>query len=129
MGTAAIDARGIQPLQADLDRIDAVHSVKDLAAALSRNSSELSKWLRARVRPMARRSGHVVLTGRQDSKNSKEVIVSISGGGISLPEREYYFKDDARSREIREQFLQHVAKMFELLGQRPRRAPLPPPRL
>src|SRR5258707_2081507 len=104
MDTAAIDGRGIQPLQTDLDRIDAVHSVKDLAAALT----EFQRIVLA--------VGPVFLTGGQDLKNSKEVIVNITGGGLSLPEREYYFKDDAPSREIREQFLKHVAKMFELLG-------------
>ena len=66
--------------------------------------------------------GPAVLIGLPDRKNSEEVIATIGAGGLSLPERDYYFKDDAKSREIRDEFLKHVAKMFELLGQTPESA-------
>jgi putative endopeptidase len=117
MDTAAIDARGLQPLQADFDRIAAVHSVQDLAAALI----EFQRIVKRDSRQLLA-IGPVVLTGRQDSKDSTEVIVNITEGGLSLPEREYYLKQDARSREIRDRFLKHVARMFELLGYEPERA-------
>jgi putative endopeptidase len=117
MDTAAIDARGIQPLQPDLDRIAAMHSAEDLAAALTE-----FQWIVKRDSRESLTVGPVVLTGRQDSKDSTNVIVNVTEGGLSLPEREYYFKQDARSREIREQFLKHVARMFELLGQKPESA-------
>lgn len=117
MDTAAIDARGIQPLQPHLDRIAAVHSVKDLAAALT----EFQRTVMASaVGPTA--IGPVGLMALPDFKNSKEVIANITAGGLSLPERDYYFKDDAKSREIRGKFLKHVAKMFEIMGEKPETA-------
>lgn len=50
----------------------------------------------------------------QDSKNSAEVIAEVDQGGLGLPDRDYYFKDDARSKAIREKYVAHVQKMFEL---------------
>ena len=38
---------------------------------------------------------------------------------LSLPDRDYYFRDDAATKTIRDAFLQHVAKMMELLGDTP----------
>ena len=40
-------------------------------------------------------------------------------GGLGLPDRDYYTKDDPKSKEIRERYLQHVQKMFELMGDSP----------
>ena len=47
------------------------------------------------------------------------MIVGIDQGGLGLPDRDYYTKDDPKSKEIRERYLQHVQKMFELLGDSP----------
>ncbi len=44
------------------------------------------------------------------------MIVGLSQDGLGLPDRDYYTKDDPKSKEIRERYLQHVQKMFELLG-------------
>ncbi len=52
----------------------------------------------------------------QDEKNSSEVIAGAEQGGLGLPDRNYYTKTDAKSKKIREQYLAHVQKMFELLG-------------
>ncbi len=109
MDTAAIDARGVAPLQHDFARIAAVQSVEQLAtllASLQRTSN----------------IGPVGLRGGQDLKNSKDVIINIGGAGLSLPDRDYYFKDDPRSKEIRDKFLVQVAKTFVLLGDAPESA-------
>ncbi len=106
MDTATIDARGIKPLQADLDRVAAIQSTKDLVAALT----ELNRTLSI---------GPFGLADMPDLKNSKAVIAAIAVGGLSLPDRDYYFKDDARSKLIREELLKHVSKMFQLLGEKP----------
>ena len=42
-------------------------------------------------------------------------------GGLGLPDRDYYLKDDDKSKEIRAKYVAHVAQMFELLGDTPRR--------
>ena len=51
-----------------------------------------------------------------DFKNSKMAIAIVGQGGLGLPDRDYYVKDDDRSKQIREQYVAHVAKMFELAG-------------
>ena len=56
---------------------------------------------------------------QQDPDNSDAMIVDVAQGGLGLPDRDYYTKDDAKSKEIRERYLQHVQKMFELLGDPP----------
>lgn len=55
----------------------------------------------------------------QDMKDATEQIAYVDQGGIGLPERDYYFKDDAKSAETRKQYVAHVQRMFELLGDSP----------
>ena len=55
----------------------------------------------------------------QDMKDATKVIAQVDQGGIGLPERDYYFKDDPKSVELRKQYVAHVQKMFELLGEKP----------
>jgi putative endopeptidase len=57
-----------------------------------------------------------------DFKNAKQVIAQADQGGLSLPDRDYYVKDDAKSVELRKQYLQHVTNMFKLLGDSPDKA-------
>lgn len=52
----------------------------------------------------------------QDSKISSKNAVTIWQGGLSLPDRSYYFDNDTRTREIRNKFQEHLAKTFVLLG-------------
>jgi putative endopeptidase len=55
-------------------------------------------------------------SANQDAKDSTQVVGSASQGGLGLPEREYYLKQDDKSKQLREAYVKHVAKMFELLG-------------
>ena len=52
----------------------------------------------------------------QDFKNSAEVTFEVYQGGLGLPDRDYYTKTDDKSKTIRDEYVKHVAKMFELLG-------------
>jgi putative endopeptidase len=109
MAEDQINAAGAQPLAAEFARINAI---KDQKAFLSEV---------ARLHTM----GVNVMFGdgsEQDAKNSAEVIESLGQGGISLPNRDYYFKDDEKSKNIRAEFLKHVTNMFTLLGDDPARA-------
>jgi putative endopeptidase len=54
--------------------------------------------------------------GSPDLKNSSMVIASAGQGGLSLPNRDYYTKEDAKSKEVREKFLEYSKNMFKLLG-------------
>ena len=52
----------------------------------------------------------------QDFKDSTQVIAQLDQGGLGLPERDYYFKTDAKSVELRTKYELHVRRMFQLLG-------------
>ena len=58
----------------------------------------------------------------QDQKDSTKQIAMTGQGGLSLPDRDYYLTDDARSKTIRDQYLAHVKRMFVLLGDTPEQA-------
>lgn len=58
----------------------------------------------------------------QDFKNSSEITAGVFQGGLGPPDRDYYTKTDDKSKMIREQYLKHVVKMFELMGDEPAKA-------
>lgn len=103
MDEEAIERAGMQPIAEDLGRIDALGD----AAALP----PLLAWLhRRRVFPA------FLATVLPDAKDSHATLLQLQQGGLGLPDREYYLKDDDRSREIRERYVAHVALMLGLLG-------------
>ena len=57
-----------------------------------------------------------------DRKDSSRYLAAIVQGGLGLPDRDYYFLDDERSKRLREGYRKHVANMFELLGDAPENA-------
>ncbi len=59
---------------------------------------------------------------QQDQKDSSKQIAGTGQGGLTLPDRDYYLADDPRSQKIREQYVEHVEKMFALLGDSPEKA-------
>jgi predicted metalloendopeptidase len=103
MDTAAIDKKGIAPLQPELDRINAMNSNEDVAAEL--------------IRLHLVGVGALFNFGAQpDAKDSTRTIASLNQGGLSLPDRDYYLKTDPKSVEIRQRFVEHIQKMFQLAG-------------
>src|SRR6185436_2562714 len=58
-------------------------------------------------------------SSEQDAKDSANMIAGIDQGGLGLPDRDYYFKTDEKSVEIRTQYLTHLQRIFALLGQEP----------
>ena len=109
MDEKAIDARGTAALKPDLDRIAALKNKKDLAEVLAH-------LFRSGASPFFN------FGSEQDAKDSTKVIAAIGQGGLGLPDRDYYFKTDAKSVEERKQYVAHVQKMFELLGSSPAEA-------
>jgi putative endopeptidase len=103
MDTTAVEAAGTKPIEPELLRIAQMKGAVDLQA----ETAQLQK------------SGYGVLFAfgsRQDAKDSTQVIASAAQGGLGLPDRDYYLRDDEKSKKLREAYLQHVAKMLELLG-------------
>jgi putative endopeptidase len=106
MDSARIQEQGIEPLRAELDRIAALRSRVDLLDVMA----------------LFRTYGVDPLYGMNvglDDKNSAQYVVFLSQGGIRLPDRGYYFGDEASTRRIREEYPRHVAAMFRLLGDDP----------
>jgi putative endopeptidase len=54
-----------------------------------------------------------------DAKDSAMVIAQMGQGGLGLPDRDYYLKDDDKSKKIRDEYLEHVSKTLQLLGDSP----------
>ena len=104
MDEPAIEAKGLKPIEAQLDQIRALSDKKQLAAEVARLHGAGSGAL-------------FDFGSGQDFKNSSEVIAQFDQGGLGLPDRDYYFKTDPKSIEIRDQYLAHVQKMFELAGE------------
>ena len=107
MDTATIDAAGIKPLQADLDRIAAVASVDDLVRCVADAHSHIGGPL----------FGGFIYA---DLKDNSRIRFYLSQGGLSLPTRDYYF--DEKYAKSRAAFVVHVAKMFVLAGETPEAA-------
>jgi len=103
MDTAAIDASGIKPIAADLD---AIHKIKE--------SSELQPLL-ARLQQTG--SGYLFnFDSTQDLDDSTQVIAEVEQSGLGLPERDYYTRTDDKSKQLRADYVAHIAKMFALAG-------------
>ncbi len=104
MDETSIEKAGGKPLQPLLDEIAGLKSIRDLPPVLA----------------------HLHLSGvnalfdfdsSQDYADSSREIAFASAGGLGLPDRDYYVKTDAKSKELRQKYLDHVAKMFQLLGE------------
>lgn len=103
MDTAAVEKAGLNPLQPEFDRIERIQSIEDLQKSLSRLHSFGTNVF-------------FNLVANSDEKDSTIVIANLYQGGLGLPDRDYYTGQDARSKEMRQEYLKHLGKMFELQG-------------
>jgi putative endopeptidase len=103
MDEKGIEAKGIAPLKPEFDRIAAIKDKSELAEVVARSHAlGLTSLFN--------------FYARADYKNSKLMIAWVDQGGLSLPDRDYYFRADPKSVEIREKYVAHLGKMFGLLG-------------
>ncbi|KTD24282.1 MULTISPECIES: M13 family metallopeptidase [Legionella] len=109
MDEESINKLGITPLQPEFQRIEAINNLADLQQVIT----------------------HLQLIGvdalfsfgsMQDFKNSQDMIGAAEQGGLGLPDRDYYLKEDKKFQQIRAAYVQHMTKMFELLGDSPEQA-------
>src|SRR5262245_60745239 len=106
MDERTIEQKGVTPLQPTLKSIAALKTTAELPALLA--------------------SLHVIgvpafftLQAASDFKDAKSVIATLDQGGLGLPDRDYYFRADSRSGDIRGQYTDHVAKLATLAGTPP----------
>ena len=103
MDERSIETAGIGPLASRIQHIQGVSSPRDLATELGRLHREGID------------AGFAFGVGIDD-KASDRTIAKLEQSGLGLPDRDYYTKDDAQSKLIRAQYLQHVVRMFQLMG-------------
>jgi putative endopeptidase len=103
MDTVTIEKKGLSPVQPELDKINSINTKKDLFETVAYLQKEGV-------------SAMFGLFVEQDTKNSEQYALYIWQGGLGLPNREYYFRDDARTQNIRNEYKTHLANMLELEG-------------
>ena len=110
MDTVARNKYGIDPLRPYLAKIDAVKNMVDLQRLMMQEEAK---------------GGGVGFFGvgiGADDKNSNRNVVSLGPGGLGLPDRDYYVSDDKDSKEKREKYVLHVARMLQFIGEKPEQA-------
>ncbi len=105
MDSAGIEAKGYQPIKADLDKIQSIGSIEQLLneIAVMRTQGIGTALFGSFISP--------------DRKNVKVYIPSLTQGGTTLPDRDYYIKEDVRSILIRTAYQKQLVKMFVLVGE------------
>ena len=103
---AVIDQRGLAPMKPIFATIEGLKEAKQLPTLL------------AKLHTQGLPGGFGFYVG-QDAKASTQYLGNLSQGGTGLPDRDYYLKGDARSKEFRAKYELHVAKMLELAGDSP----------
>lgn len=106
MNVDEIEKAGYSPLQKDFDRIAGIYSKEDLLKTMSYMHSFYV-------------SSAFSMYAGQDDKSSQDVVLNVNQSGLGLPDRDYYFKEDPKSKKIREEYVSYITKMFELLGDDP----------
>jgi putative endopeptidase len=103
MDTTTIAKQGFHPLDPEFARIESIKSQKDLL-------EEVARLQYIGVNVMC---GVYIF---QDEMNSERNALHLYQAGLGLPNRDYYFDDDDRSKMLRKEYVAHLGRMFELLG-------------
>jgi predicted metalloendopeptidase len=106
MDAAAANAAGATPLQPEIERIGKIARPVDVMEEIGR------------LQLMGFKAGFEFGSG-PDGKNSDVYLASLRQGGLGLPDRDYYLRDDEKSKAIRAAYRQHVAKILVLMGDAP----------
>lgn len=104
MDSAKADKLGMQPLQAEMEKINAVANTADLVRVMTE------------MEPLGTGVFYGGFYITQDPKKSDEMCLMLWQGGLGLPNRDYYFNDDEDSRKLREAYVKHVEEMLALTG-------------
>jgi putative endopeptidase len=107
MDEKAINAAGAKPLAQALEKIDRLNSDEELADVAA---------------AMAYDNVLFHFRSDQDYKDSTQVIGELDEGGLGLPDRDYYLRNDPHMRKLRKQYEAHMQRMLELLGDSPEKA-------
>ena len=109
LDTVGRNKKGLSPLKPYLAKINSIKNVKDLQALL------------IEMEPIGG-IGFLGVGIGGDAKNSNRNVIYVSPGIVGLPDRDYYVSDDKDSKEKREKYVLHVARMLQFLGENPKKA-------
>lgn len=96
---------GLTPLQPLMKRIESIKKAEDVGTTIAH----------------LERTGSGGIWGvgiDQDMKDSEKYILHLGQGGLGMPDRDYYLKDDAESKRVRVAYEKHLVRMLELAGRR-----------
>ena len=112
MDDSTVEKRGLKTIEPELEAIAQIKSSRDLTPLVAHLQSIYYRY--------SYNSSLLFSAGStQDPDDSERVIADLDQGGIALPDRDYYIKDDAKSKETREHYLEHVRRVLELIGDSP----------
>ena len=115
MDESGIEAAGLKSLQAELDRIAALKSKKDLTLEIARiHHLYPGAWESGDNQSNSPLFG---FTGQQDYDDASMVVGQFDQAGLSLPNRDYYLKTDEKSKELLSKYRAHIEKMLTLAGE------------
>jgi putative endopeptidase len=103
MDTAKIEAEGLAPVQPLFDEIKGIKNKEDVLKVVADLHTK-------GIRPM------YSIFSDADQKNSELVVAYLYQGGLGMPDRDYYMKDDERSKSIQDAYKIHLQKIFQLVG-------------
>lgn len=103
MDEGLVQQKGTTPLRLELDQISRISNSQELMNEIARLHA-----LQVEV--------FFGFTASPDPRNAQMMIATIDQGGLGLPERDYYLRSDSKSKEIRQKYVAHIAKMFQLIG-------------
>ena len=115
MDESGIEAAGLKPLQPELDRIAALKSKKELTLEIAHLQHLFpGAWIQDDNQSNSPLFG---FTGQPDYDDASKVVAQIDQGGLSLPNRDYYLKNDDKSKELLGKYRTHIQKMLVLAGE------------
>jgi putative endopeptidase len=104
MDTAAIERKGLQPFQAELDRIAALKNKNEFTSLFAHYQ-------------LANVNAFFGVGEQQDFQDARKQIAVADQGGLGLPERDYYFRTGEAAEKTRQQYVQHITNTLKLLGE------------
>jgi len=115
MNEDEINKKGLAPIKPALDRIDALRNKAQLAEELA-----YLHEITFALAPGTNSGSNTALFGfssGQDLDDASKVVAVVDQGGLGLPDRSYYLNADQKSTDLRQQYVEHLGKTFQLLGE------------
>jgi len=120
MDESGIESAGTRDLKAELERIAQMTNKSQLGDQVAHiHQAVPGAWQGDDNQTRAALLG---FGQQQDFDDATKVVAAIDQGGLGLPNRDFYIKDDAKSKEIRGQYETHISKMLALSGESPEQA-------